>query len=68
MTDGITDNFYDAKFSLAGLIPLIEKGPLAQAADILVEACHRRMNSAHLPDGRPSKPDNISLAMLEYRG
>ena len=68
LTDGITDNFFDAKFSLAPLIPLVEKESLAQAADVLVEACHRRMHSAHLPDGHPSKPDNISLAMMEYRG
>jgi protein phosphatase len=68
MTDGVTDNFYDAKFTLHGLLPLVDKGPLPQAADLLVEACHRRMSSPHLPDGRPSKPDNISLAMLEYRG
>jgi serine/threonine protein phosphatase PrpC len=68
LTDGITDNFYDAKFSLDALIQLLEKGPMAQAADLLVEACHRRMSSAHLPNGRQSKPDNISLAMMEYRG
>lgn len=68
LTDGITDNFYDGRFSLEPLVPLVEKGPLAHGADLLVEACHRRMNSTHLPDGRSSKPDNISLAMLEYRG
>jgi protein phosphatase len=67
MTDGITDNFYDAQFTLSSLLPLVDKGSLSQAADLLVEACHRRMSSAHLPDGRLSKPDNISLAMLEYR-
>ncbi len=67
-TDGITDNFFDDHFNLPGLAEILMQGSLNQAADLLLDQCHQLMVNPQLPNGRPSKPDNIALAMLEYRG
>lgn len=68
LTDGITDNFFDSQFGLTSLGEIIGQGSLSQAADLLIDKCHELMVNPQLPNGRPSKPDNISVAMLEYRG
>ena len=67
-TDGITDNFFDSDFSLNGLAELACSGNLTQAAERTVEECQRRMRSRKLPDGRSAKCDNLSLALMEFRG
>ena len=67
-TDGITDNFFDEQFGLEELAQMAFSGSPAQGADAIVDACHQRMLSETLPSGRPPKPDNISLALLEFRG
>lgn len=68
LTDGITDNFFDPKFKLNQISEISFQGSLSQAADLLVDSCYNRMTSQNLPCGRAPKPDNISLAMVEYRG
>lgn len=68
VTDGVTDNFFDATFGLEELAQMASVGNLAQVADTIVDACHQRMLSEQLPSGHPPKPDNISLALLEFRG
>lgn len=67
-TDGVTDNFFDNKFSLNELAELGSSGNLTQAAERTVDECHRRMRSKKLPNGRNAKCDNLSLALLEFRG
>jgi protein phosphatase len=67
LTDGITDNFFDDKFQLDRLAEISCQGSLSQAADLLIDTSRTWMASETLPHGRPSKPDNISLVMLEYR-
>lgn len=67
-TDGITDNFFDRNFSLNELAELACSGSLTQAAERTVDECHHRMRAKKLPNGRPAKCDNLSLAMLEFRG
>lgn len=68
LTDGISDNFYDFKFRLDKVAEMVCQGSLSQAADLLVGACYNLMVAQNLPGGRLPKPDNISLAMVEYRG
>lgn len=67
-TDGVTDNFFDSNFSLNELADLASSGNLTQAAERTVDECHRRMRSKKLPNGRGAKCDNLSLALLEFRG
>ncbi|MFO1462701.1 MAG: protein phosphatase 2C domain-containing protein [bacterium] len=67
-TDGITDNFFDGELSLEELAGLASTGPLPQAAELIVDECQNRMASGKLPGGRPAKCDNLSLALLEFRG
>ena len=68
ITDGISDNFFGTNFHLDQIASLVSNGALSHAADVLIDTCHQRMVSPTLPNGRPGKPDNLSLAMLEYRG
>ncbi len=67
-TDGITDNFFDENFKLDELAKVASQGPLPQAADAIISDTENRMCKETLPDNRPSKRDNMSLAMAEYRG
>jgi len=67
-TDGVTDNFFDSNFSLNELAELASSGNLAHAAERTIDECHTRMRNKRLPNGRAAKCDNLSLAMLEFRG
>jgi len=67
-TDGITDNFFDPTFRLGELQSLMAQGNLSDAADCIVESYQQRLSLDKLPSGTPPKPDNISLALVEYRG
>jgi len=67
-TDGITDNFFDGSFGLQELADWASQGSLMQAADQILHLTENRMRSEKLPSGRPCKRDNLSLALLEFRG
>ncbi len=67
-TDGITDNFFDERLCLEELAHLACSGSLTQAAELIVEECQQRMRLGNLPDGRRAKCDNLSLALIEFRG
>jgi serine/threonine protein phosphatase PrpC len=67
-TDGVTDNFFDETLCLEELAQLASTGSLTQAAELIVDQCQQRMRLGNLPDGRRAKCDNLSLAMLEFRG
>lgn len=67
-TDGVTDNFFDKRLSLEELAELACSGSLTQAAELIVEECQQRMRLGNLPDGRRAKCDNLSLALVEFRG
>ncbi len=67
-TDGITDNFFDQAFKLGDLQTLVSQGNLTDAADCIMHANSQRLALPTLTSGSPPKPDNISLALIEYRG
>jgi protein phosphatase len=67
-TDGVTDNYFDEQFSLDQLAGAACKGTVAQSANSILQYCEQAMLGHFLPFGRPVKKDNLSLAMLEYRG
>lgn len=67
-TDGITDNFFDPAFRLDELQKFMARGSLTEAADCIVEEVQSRISSERLPSGFEPKPDNISLALVEYQG
>lgn len=67
-TDGVTDNFFDGQLRLNELAELTCSGSLPQAAELIVDQCQQRMRLGNLPDGRRAKCDNLSLAILEFRG
>lgn len=56
-SDGLTDNVH-----IDEIIEMTRKGPIAAAADKLIEKVERRM--AGLTDGQPSKPDDLSLMIF----
>lgn len=65
-TDGLTDNYFDTRFRLDELEKHCLGGGLLQCATSLMESCLARMNETRLPDGRPAKCDNITLALIEF--
>jgi Serine/threonine protein phosphatase len=67
-TDGLTDNFFNSRFRLDELETAFNGGSVMQSATTLMENCLSRMNKAVLPDGRPAKCDNVTLAMMEFAG
>ncbi len=56
-SDGLTDNLH-----VEEIVELVRKGPLAAAADSLVEKVGSRMST--WADGQPSKPDDLSLILF----
>lgn len=67
-TDGITDNFFRDNFSLEELAELAASGSLVHAAEVILDQSQHRMRLGTLPDGRPAKGDNLSLALMEFQG
>ena len=55
-SDGLMDNVH-----VDEIIELVRKGPLAQAADAVIDVARQRMKKAR--DGQPSKPDDLSLIL-----
>ncbi len=66
VTDGITDNFFSLDFTLEDLAELAFEGSLSHAGNLIIDSCLSRMLSSSLPNGRPAKCDNLSLAMFEF--
>ncbi len=67
-TDGVTDNFYENRFELPELVPMISRGSLPQAAETVAENCLHKMRGSRSNQGRRAKRDNFTLALIEYRG
>jgi len=67
-TDGVTDNFFDRSLSLEELSRIACSAGLPQAAEMIVDESQKRMRNGNLPDGRTAKCDNLSLALMEFRG
>lgn len=68
MSDGITDNFFTEGFHLLALIQLIKQMEAKKAFKKILTHCQKRLRLSKLPNGRPPKPDNISLALIDYQG
>jgi len=60
-SDGLFDNLF-----IDEIIDAIRKGPLAKAADRLVERAAARM-AGDLPEGQPSKPDDLTIILFRPR-
>ena len=56
-TDGLTDNVH-----IDEIVELTRKGPLDEAADVVVAKAVERMS--HFRHGQPSKPDDLSLIVF----
>ena len=56
-SDGLTDNVHYAE-----IVERIRKGPLEQAASLVVDLAQRRMTVNHTK--QPSKPDDLSLIVF----
>lgn len=61
-TDGITDNYFGQGFELSALAKAASHPQLEKAVHQIKEACLQKMRSG------VGKPDNLSLALLEYGG
>ncbi len=59
-SDGVLDNLY-----IDEIVELIRTGPLAAAADRLVEATRSRMEKRQASD--PSKPDDVAVVLYRQR-
>lgn len=59
-SDGVSDNLH-----LDEIVGSIRKGPLAEASQHLVEACHERMHAP--PEGSPTKPDDMTFVLYRSR-
>ncbi len=60
-SDGLMDNVH-----VDEIIELVRKGPLANAADAVVDVARQRMKKAR--DGQPSKPDDLSVILYRKPG
>jgi serine/threonine protein phosphatase PrpC len=60
-SDGLFDNLF-----IDEIVDAIRKGPLARAADRLVERAAARM-AGDLPAGEPSKPDDLTIILFRPR-
>ncbi|QQR89601.1 MAG: serine/threonine-protein phosphatase [Myxococcales bacterium] len=59
-SDGLTDNLY-----LGEIVKCIRKGPIADAAQSLIEACTKRMSPPEVQGSEiPSKPDDLSFVIF----
>jgi serine/threonine protein phosphatase PrpC len=59
-SDGVLDNLY-----VDEIVNLMRVGPLDEAADRLVEATRKRMESGK--DSEPSKPDDVAVVLYRRR-
>ena len=60
-TDGVFDNLY-----IDEIVDIIRSGPLAAAADRLVERVRARMLGKHAA-GQPCKPDDLTIVLFRPR-
>jgi PPM family protein phosphatase len=65
-TDGVTDNFFSRDFSLAELAQMAGEGSVTDAVTEIHQACLDRIQKETLPDGRPSKADNLTVMVYEH--
>lgn len=68
MSDGITDNFFDSGFKLSQLFRLASQPSLNDSLREMLLHWQGALRKRHLPNGRIPKIDNISLALIDYRG
>lgn len=60
-SDGVFDNLH-----MNEIVASIRTGPIEEAAGKLVSRCRKRMVNA--PNGRPSKPDDLTVMLFRPRG
>jgi protein phosphatase len=65
-SDGITDNFFAKDFTLNELAQLASSGSLEESLHQIYNATTERIRKGVLPDGRPAKPDNLTLMIYEH--
>ena len=68
VTDGISDNLFVDTFDLCELAKAAATGSISQAANQILHTCENAMLCKFSPSGRLVKHDNLSLALLEFRG